>query len=384
LSVATDVDVVVVGAGVVGLAIARALCSRGREAWVLEAEARAGEGVSSRNSGVIHAGFYYTPGSAKARLCNRGRELMYAYCAARGVPHRRTGKLLVASAGSQLETLRHYLERGATNGVPGLRWLDGAQARALEPALGCVAAVESPESGIVDVPELVMALLADVEAGGGRVQCNTEVVSVQPIAGGLRVDTGATGAISCRVLVNAAGLGATALAARIEGLDPRHVPRLHYAAGHYYTIPGPAPFQRLIYPLPEPAGLGIHLGIDIAGRARFGPDVRWIERLDYDFDDSQRERFVESIRRWWPALDPASLRPDFVGIRPKLSGPGEPNGDFVIQDATLHGVPGLVNLFGIESPGLTSSLAIGEELAGRLLDPRSRPGGPHGAQMPTA
>lgn len=241
MSAATDVDVVVVGAGVVGLAIARALGLRGREAWVLEGEARAGEGVSSRNSGVIHAGFYYTPGSAKARLCNRGRELMYAYCAARGVPHRRTGKLLVASAESQLGTLRHYLERGATNGVPGLRWLDGTQARALEPALGCVAAVESPESGIVDVPELVMALLADIEAAGGRVQCNTGVVSAQPVAGGLRVDTGATGAITCRVLVNAAGLGATALAARIEGLAPGHVPRLYCAAGHYYTIPGPAP-----------------------------------------------------------------------------------------------------------------------------------------------
>lgn len=366
MSAAVDIDVVVVGAGVVGLSIARALGLRGREAWVLEAEARAGEGVSSRNSGVIHAGFYYPPGSAKARLCNRGRELMYAYCAARGVPHRRTGKLLVATDASQLDVLRHYLERGATNGVPGMRWLDGAQARALEPALGCVAAVESPESGIVDVPELVMALLADIEAKGGRVQCNTEVASAHPVEGGYRVETGDTGAISCRVLVNAAGLGATGLAARIAGLDARHVPRLHHAAGYYYTIRGRAPFQRLIYPLPEPAGLGIHLGLDIAGRARFGPDVRWIERLDYDFDDSQRARYVESIRRWWPALRPAQLLPDFVGIRPKLSGPGEANGDFVLQHAEVHGMTGLVNLYGIESPGLTSCLAIGEEVAARL------------------
>lgn len=366
MSAAIDVDVVVVGAGVVGLSIARALASRGREAWVLESEARAGEGVSSRNSGVIHAGFYYAPGSAKARLCNRGRELMYAYCAARGVPHRRTGKLLVATDASQLGTLRHFLERGAVNGVPGMRWLDAAQARALEPALHCVAAVESPESGIVDVPELVMALVADIEGRGGRVQCNTEVASAHPVAGGIRVETVDAGAIACRVLVNAAGLGATALAARIEGLDPRHVPRLHHAAGYYYTIRGRAPFQRLVYPLPEPAGLGIHLGLDIAGRARFGPDVRWIERLDYAFDDSQRERFVESIRRWWPALESAALQPDFVGIRPKLTGPGEANGDFVLQHADLHGLHGLVNLFGIESPGLTSCLAIGEEVAARL------------------
>jgi L-2-hydroxyglutarate oxidase LhgO len=366
VNAAPDVDVIIVGAGVVGLAIARALALRGREAWVLESEARAGEGISSRNSGVIHAGFYYPPGSAKARLCCRGRELLYAYCAARGIPHRRTGKLLVATADAQLVALRELLERGEANGVPGLRWLDGAEARALEPALACVAAVESPESGIVEVPELVMALVGEAESRGGRVLCNTEVAAVRRLEGGFRVETVDAGAIGCRALVNAAGLGATALAARIEGLPASCIPRMYYAAGHYYTIRGPASFGRLIYPLPEPAGLGIHLGVDIAGRTRLGPDVRWIERIDYSFDDSQHARFVASTRRWWPALEPTDLQPDFVGVRPKLSGPGAANGDFMLQYDDSHGVARLVNLFGIESPGLTSCLAIGEEVAARL------------------
>lgn len=371
---APDIDVVVVGAGVVGLACARALVAAGRSVFVLEREARAGEGVSSRNSGVIHAGFYYPEGSLKARLCLRGRDLLYAYCAARGIPHRRTGKWVVATEAGEIPALEALLARGRKNGVTGLRLLDAAELGAGEPALRALAALESPDSGIVDAAALVQALEGEVERadarGESRVLCGIEVVSAERERDAFRVCTRAGDELTATALVNAAGLGACELAAQIEGLQPGHVPRLYYGAGHYFTSARRVPFSRLIYPLPEPGGLGVHLGFDLAGRPRFGPDLDFREHLDYRFDDSRRGRFAAAIRRWWPGLEDADLRPDFVGIRPKLVGAGEHNPDFVIQDASTHGIEGLVNLFGIESPGLTAALAIGEEVAVRLAGSR--------------
>lgn len=361
-----DVDTIVVGAGVVGLAVARALAAAGREVWVLEANERAGEGISSRNSGVIHAGFFYPTGSLKARMCVRGVQLLYEFCARRGVPHRRTGKLVVADEEVERGPLERLLARGLANGVGDLRWLEVDEARRLEPAVDCVAAVDSPSSGIVDVPELIMALIGEIEQRGGRVVTNTRVVAARREPQAMSVEVQGGDRVQCRTLVNAAAFGAIPLAQCIEGLDPRHVPRQYFAQGHYYTIPGRCPFTRLIYPLPEKAGLGVHLGFDLAGRVRFGPDIRFIDGQDYRFDDGRRAEFGASIRRWWPAIDESQLAPDFVGVRPKLSGPGEASADFRIDGPELHGIEGLINLFGIESPGLTSSLAIGEEVARRV------------------
>lgn len=359
-------DTVVIGAGVVGLAVARALARAGREVLVLEAEARAGEGVSSRNSGVIHAGFYYPPGSLKAQLCVRGRDLLYAYCAERGIWHRRTGKLVVATRAEELPQLRELERRAALNAVGPVQWLDAAAARALEPELHCVAALEVPISGVLDVAEYVMALLGDVEHHGGQVVCHSRVQRVNCAADGFVLFVDDAEALRCRHLVNAAGLGAQALAQAMQGFAPALVPPLHYASGHYYRVHGKAPFQRLIYPLPGVSGLGVHLGFDAAQQPRFGPDVRFTPQLDYQFDDSRRGEFAASIRAWWPALRDEDLLPDFVGVRPKLVGPGQPNPDFVVMDAAVHGIPGLVQLFGIESPGLTSSLALGEYVAQRV------------------
>lgn len=369
MSATPDVDVLVIGAGVVGLACARAVADNKRSVWVLEREARAGEGVSSRNSGVIHAGFYYPPGSLKARLCLRGRDLLYAYCAARGIGHHRTGKWVVATSEAEVPALRELLERGLRNGLEGLRLVAASEIRAQQPQLNALAALDSPDSGIVDVPELVMALHGDIEHSGAenRVVFETQVAQIEPLGTLFRVTTTAGDSLVTRRVVNAAGLGAVALAHDIVGLAPEHVPKLFYGAGHYYSLRGRVPFDRLIYPLPQPGGLGVHLGLDLAGRARFGPDLRYRDTVDFSFDDSHRERFAAAIQRWWPALDPEALMPDFVGVRPKLVGPGEHNPDFVIQDASVHGFAGLINLFGIESPGLTSSLAIGEEVTARLF-----------------
>jgi len=360
-----DIDTVVVGAGVVGLAVARALAVAGHEVLVLEAEDRPGEGISSRNSGVIHAGMYYPTGSLKARCCVRGLQLMYDYCARRRVAHRRIGKLIVATDEHDREELQALTARAQANGVE-TSWLEGEQAMQLEPALRCVAALDSPNSGIVDVPELITALVGELQQYGGQLLCRTEVQSIRADGDAFRVETAGGDALNCRRLINAAGLGAVELAARISGLDASHVPRLWYGQGHYYNLRGRSPFTRLIYPLPGAASLGVHLGMDISGRCRFGPDMRWIDTPSYQFDDSQRDAFAESIRQWWPALRDDDLTPDFVGVRPKLAGPGEGSADFVIQDQATHGIAGLVNLFGIESPGLTSSLALAEEVAAVL------------------
>lgn len=368
MAVAYDIDLVVIGAGVVGLAVAHACVQQGRSVWVLEQAERAGEGVSSRNSGVIHAGLYYTPGSLKARLCVRGRDLMYAFCEQRGVPYRRCGKYVVANDVAELPELEALARRSAQNGVT-VRWVERDEARREEPELECVAALDSPDSGIVEVPEFVMALIGGIERGDSRVLCEVQVATIRRESDGFSIATARGETLRCRQVVNAAGLEATSLAARIDGFDRALVPRLHLASGHYYVLRGRAPFRKLIYPLPEPSGLGVHLGFDLAGRARFGPDVRWIGAVDYRFDDAQRDAFYAGVRRWWPRLADDALAPDFVGVRPKLSGPGEAAADFLIQDEAAHRVPGLINLFGIDSPGLTSSLAIGEEVAMRLQGP---------------
>lgn len=369
MSAAADIDVVVIGAGVVGLACAQSVAARNRSVWVLEREARAGEGVSSRNSGVIHAGFYYPPGSLKARLCLRGRDLLYAYCASRGIGHQRTGKWVVATSDAEVPALQELLERGIKNGLDGLRLVSASEIRAQAPQLNAVAALDSPDSGIVDVAALVMALHGDIERSGveNRVVFETQAAQIEPLGKVFRVTTTAGDSLVARLVINAAGLGAVALAQGIVGLAPAHVPKLFYGAGHYYSLRGRVPFDRLIYPLPQPGGLGVHLGLDLAGRARFGPDLRYRDSVDFSFDDSHRARFAAAIQRWWPALDPDALLPDFVGVRPKLVGPGQQNPDFVIQDASVHGLTGLINLFGIESPGLTSSLAIGEQVASLLF-----------------
>jgi L-2-hydroxyglutarate oxidase LhgO len=365
MSAEFDIDTVIVGGGVVGLSVALAVARSGASVWVLERAERAGEGVSSRNSGVIHAGLYYDPGSLKARLCVRGRDLMYAFCARRGVPHRRCGKLVVAVDAAELDALHALHRRAFENGVRA-DLIDGDEARRREPALRCVAAIDSPDSGIVDVPDFVMALIGEVEQGDNRVLCEVDVASIQPQTEGFIVLTARGDSVRCRRVVNAAGLDCAQLASRIEGFDASLIPQIHYAAGHYYSLRGRAPFERLIYPLPGVSGLGVHLGFDSAGRSRFGPDVRWQQTPDYRFDDSLRDDFIAGVQSWWPTLRPEDLAPDFVGVRPKLSGPGEHSADFLIQDASTHGIAGLVNLFGIDSPGLTSSLAIGEEVAARL------------------
>lgn len=361
-----DCEVVVIGAGVVGLACGLALSRAGLSALVLEREARAGEGISSRNSGVIHAGLYYPLGSLKARLCVRGRDLLYAFCERHHVRHRRCGKWVVAVNSCEHERLARLQAHAAANGVVDLRWCEPAEVAAREPGLRCAAALDVPVSGILDVPEYVMALIGQLEAAGGQLLTHCAVERITPVAGGCLVQSLDGGVVRARRVVNAAGLGAIRLAATIEGFAAAQLPRLHYAAGHYYRCRREVPFQRLVYPLPQAQGLGVHLGFDAAGEAHFGPDVRYLEREDYRFDDSQRGAFADAIRGWWPDLQDDDLLPDFVGIRPKLAGPQEPLADFVIQDARQHGIVGLINLFGIESPGLTASLAIAEAVLERI------------------
>jgi len=357
------VECVVIGAGVVGLAVARALAARGREVVVLEAEDRIGTGVSSRSSEVVHAGLYHPPGSLKARLCVAGRRALYAYCRARGVAHRRCGKLVVATDPGQVEALRAVQARAEANGVEGLAWLDGGEARRLEPRLACVAALHSPETGIVDSHGLMRALRAEAEEAGAFVVLRSPVVGGRATAAGLEVRVGGAEPatfLAARVF-NAAGLGAQAVADAIEGIRPGAVPPRRLAKGSYYGLAGPAPFARLVYPVPVHGGLGVHLTLDLGGQARFGPDVEWVEREDYRVDPARAEAFYAEVRRYWPGLPDGALQPAYAGIRPKLHGPGEPAPDFLVQREDAHGVPGLVNLLGIESPGLTACLALAEE-----------------------
>jgi L-2-hydroxyglutarate oxidase LhgO len=363
-----SVDCAVIGAGVIGLAVARALALRGREVIVIEANEAIGQGISSRSSEVIHAGIYYEPGSLKARLCVEGRDLLYDYCTGHGINHRRCGKLIVATGEAEIATLKILIERAKANGVGDLEWLDGAEAETLEPGLQAAAALLSPSTGIFDTHAFMLALQGDAEAAGAAVAFHS------PLLGGhvgtrykvIKVGGAEPLELSCRTLVNAAGLGAQEVAAVLDGLPRETIPRRRLAKGSYFTLGVACPFSRLVYPVPEAAGDGIHLTMDLDGQARFGPNAEWIDDIDYDVDEGLASVYYTAIRRYWPALEDGTLSPGYAGIRPKVQVPGETRADFIIQGADDHGIDGLVNLYGIESPGLTSSLAIAAYVADRL------------------
>jgi L-2-hydroxyglutarate oxidase LhgO len=359
-----SVDAVVIGAGVVGLAVARELANAGREVLILEAESHFGTQTSSRNSEVIHAGIYYPTGSLKARLCVQGRSMLYRYCAERGVAHRQIGKVLVAATEDERPALAKYAHQAAINGVV-LEPLDAAAVSRLEPEVKAVSGLWSPSTGIIDSHGLMLALLGDAQAGDAMLVVQTPVTGVRVLDRGFELSTGGADPmrLRCRLLVNSAGLAAQQVAASIAGLAPQHVPRAHYAKGHYFSLAARAPFTHLVYPMPDEAGLGIHVTLDLAGRCKFGPDVtRWLSAPDYVFEEGLEPRFAAAIRRYWPGLPEGALQPDYTGVRPKVSGPGQVAGDFILQGPATHEVAGLVNLFGIESPGLTASLAIAQEL----------------------
>lgn len=366
-----ECDVAVIGAGVVGLAVARALALAGREVLVLEAEHAIGTITSSRNSEVIHAGMYYAAGSLMAKFCVRGRHLLYDYCASHGVGHRKCGKLIVACDQAEIAKLVDITKRAAVNGVDDLRQIDVAQAQALEPALSCTGALLSPSTGIVDSHGLMLAYLGDAQDHGAALALNAPVTRGSAREDG-RVELEVGGAepmkLVCRTVINAAGLDAPVVASGIEGLRPEAIPKRYFAKGSYYALLGRNPFSRLIYPVPIPGGLGVHLTIDLAGQARFGPDVEWVDALNYDVDPRRADSFYAAVRRYWPGLKDGALVPAYSGIRPKIVPQGAPGQDFILQDANVHGVSGLVNLLGIESPGLTSSLAIAEAVAAMVKD----------------
>ena len=362
------VDIIVIGAGVVGLAVARALALRGREVMVLEAANAIGLGTSSRNSEVIHAGIYYPQGSLKAQLCVRGKQLLYDYCAQRGIGHSRCGKLIVATSPSQVAQLQSIIAKAAANEVHDLVLLSREQARVLEPQLECVAAIHSPSTGIVDSHALMLSLQGETENAGGFVVLNTAVAHISRAQAAIEIIAFDGTELATNIVINSAGLHAPLLASRIKGLDAQHVPPTFWAKGNYFTLTGKSPFSRLIYPVPETAGLGVHLTIDLGGQARFGPDVQWVDSPDdLAVDPSRGDAFYAEVRKYWPGLKDGALQPSYAGIRPKLQGPGEAAGDFVIQGESTHGIAGLVNLFGIESPGLTSALAIGGYVSQMLL-----------------
>ncbi|PWJ84394.1 L-2-hydroxyglutarate oxidase LhgO [Pseudaminobacter salicylatoxidans] len=357
------VDCIVAGAGVVGLAIAREAARRGWETLILEAADAIGTETSSRNSEVIHAGIYYPAGSLKAKLCVEGRDKLYTYARERGIAHRRCGKLIVATQEGQQATLAEIASKAKACGVTDLEMLSGEKAREMEPALSCTSALLSPSTGIIDSHGLMLSLLGEAEENGAALALNTSVVSARAEAQAIVVQardttTGEEMEIAATRLFNAAGLGANRLARSIDGLDPRHIPPLNYARGNYFSLAHRPVFSHLIYPVPEPGGLGVHLTLDLNGGMRFGPDVEWVDTIDYRVDPRRADHFYGEIRKYWPDLADGGLQPAYSGIRPKLAGPGQPNADFVIEGGETHGVAGLVNLFGIESPGLTSCLAI--------------------------
>ena len=363
-----QVECVVIGAGVVGLAVGRALALAGREVLVLDAADAIGTGTSSRNSEVIHAGIYYPAGSLKARLCVEGKRMLYRYCERRGVAHSRLGKLIVASDQADVPVLEEIRAKAAANGVDDMQVLSGPAAQALEPALRVEGALLSPSTGIIDSHGLMLALQGDIENAGGGVVLRAPVRGGKARDGQFVLDIGGDEpmTLACDKLVNAAGLVSPDMARRIDGLAAETIPQGYLCKGSYYSLQGRAPFSRLIYPVPEKAGLGVHLTLDLGGQARFGPDTEWVEHEDYDVDLERAAGFYAAIRRYWPALTDGALTPGYAGIRPKISGPGAPNADFAIVGPAEHGLGGLVNLFGIESPGLTASLAIGDFVAGLL------------------
>lgn len=361
-----DVDCVVAGAGVVGLAIARAIALSGREVLVVEKAAAIGTVTSSRNSEVIHAGIYYAPGSLKTRLCVEGRERLYAYCRDRNIGHARTGKLIVAVDPAQLDRLQTIKANAERCGVADLELLTRGEAEGLEPALCCAGALLSPSTGIVDSQALMLSLRGDAEAAGASFAFLTTVVGAVTASHGIEIRTlsadGEAFELNAGAFVNAAGLDAQALAGRIEGFPQGRIPPLWLARGNYFALSGRSPFSRLIYPVPVDGGLGVHLTLDLGGSARFGPDVEWIDRVDYTVDPGRGDVFYDEIRRYWPGLADGALQPAYAGVRPKLSGPGQPAADFMVQGPADHGTGRIVNLFGIESPGLTASLAIAEHV----------------------
>jgi L-2-hydroxyglutarate oxidase LhgO len=357
------VDCVVIGAGVVGLAVARRLAQRGLETIVLEAEAETGTGTSSRNSEVIHAGIYYPPGSLKARLCLIGRKLLYQFCRDRGVEYRQCGKLIVAGSERERAALERIASTARANDVTDLVWLTRAEARAQEPELECCFALHSPSTGVVDSHGLMQALLGDLEAAGGVVAFRCAVSGGHCDRTGIRLQIGSDTELQARTVINSAGLQAQAVAGALEGLAASWIPPLYLAKGNYFVLRGKCPFSHLIYPAPEVAGLGTHLTLDLGGQGRFGPDVEWVNHIDYAVDPRRADGFYAAIRAYWPTLPDGSLMTGYAGIRPKLQVPGGPPADFLIQGPQTHGIPGLVNLFGIESPGLTAALAIAEHVS---------------------
>ena len=363
------VDCVVIGAGVIGLAIARRLAQSGREVIVLEAAEGIGTVTSSRNSEVIHAGIYYRSGSLMARMCVSGKQALYRYCRDHGIPHRNCGKLIVATTPKETEKLQSIRAHAEANGVVDLQTLTRETALALEPALHCEAALLSPSTGIIDSHAFMLALRGDAEDAGAAFAFHTPLLGGKARRGHIELDAGGEAPISleCRFLINAAGLDAPAIARNIDGMPVEKIPTSYLATGNYFSCSARAPFSHLIYPVPEPGGLGVHLTLDLAGQARFGPDVEWVDRIDYAVDPDRAARFYPAIRRYWPELPDGALMPSYSGMRPKIVPPAVAVQDFLIQGPQDHGIDGLINLFGIESPGLTSSLAIADhvgELAG--------------------
>jgi L-2-hydroxyglutarate oxidase LhgO len=358
------VECVVIGAGVIGLAVARQLAQGGREVVVLEAAEGIGTVTSSRNSEVIHAGIYYRSGSLMARLCVSGKHALYRYCRDRGIPHRRCGKLIVATTPAETEKLQSIKAHAEANGVADLQALAGDAARALEPALHCEAALLSPSTGIIDSHAYMLALRGEAEEAGAAFAFHTPLLGAKARAGRIELEVGGETPMSleCGLMVNAAGLAATTVARSIDGMPVELIPPAYLAKGNYFSCSARAPFSHLIYPVPEPGGLGVHLTLDLAGQARFGPDVEWVNHIDYAVDPARAERFYPAIRRYWPALPDGALMPSYSGMRPKIVPPAVAVQDFLIQGPKDHGIDGLINLFGIESPGLTSSLAIADHV----------------------
>ena len=363
-----EVDCIVVGAGVVGIAVARALAQAGREVIVLDAAEGIGTETSSRNSEVIHAGIYYPRDSLMARFCVQGRRMLYAFCRARGVPFDNCGKLIVATSAEEDARLAGIKARAEANGVEGMRLLSAAQAREMEPNLHCTGALLSPTTGIIDSHAYMLALQGEAEAAGAVFVFHSPVTGGRVRADGVELEVGGADPmrLACRLMINSAGLHAPALARSIVGIPTQLIPREYYAKGNYFTLAGRSPFARLIYPVPVPGGLGVHLTIDLGGQARFGPDVEWIDGLDYTVDPRRADSFYDAVRRYWPDLRDGALQPGYAGIRPKIVPQGAPGQDFVLQDPRVHGVSGLVNLFGIESPGLTAAIAVAEEVKARV------------------
>ncbi len=367
-----DIDCVVLGAGVVGLAIARELSMSGREVLVVDAAEAIGTRTSSRNSEVIHAGIYYPQNSLKARLCVKGKEMLYAYCAERKIPHQRLGKLIVATTAEQAGQLGAIAQRAQRNGVNDLMRLDRDEARALEPALRCAAALISPSTGIIDSHALMLSLQGDAENNGAQCVFHTPFIAGDVLENGtflLKFSGAEAMELTAGCVINATGLSAPAVAGKLAGQPLEHIPTAYFCKGSYFTLSGKSPFSRLIYPMPDHAGLGVHLTLDLGGQAKFGPDTEWVDSEDYTLDPRRADSFYAAVRQYWPALPDHALTPGYTGIRPKISGPHEAAADFAIKGPATHGIKNLVNLFGIESPGLTACLAIAESVSQALDTP---------------